>query len=132
MPANHFQALKENRRKLHKKAILLVALASGLATEVYSETHYHKTIQHDSILSGCAWLKELEHGNENRIRNNLGMRKHVFKRLVAMLQEKGGIGYTRHMAPSEQVAIFLYFAVTNVSNCKVCERFQRSGDTISK
>ncbi|KIJ24212.1 hypothetical protein M422DRAFT_194960 [Sphaerobolus stellatus SS14] len=36
------------------------------------------------------------------------------------------------MTPSEQVTIFLYFAVTNASNCKVCERFQRSGDTISK
>ena len=64
--------------------------------------------------------------------NNLGMKKHVFKRFVAMLESKGGIGYTRFMTPEEQIAIFLYFSVTNCSNRKVAERFQRSGDTISR
>ena len=32
----------------------------------------------------------------------------------------------------EQVAIFLYVLVTNLSNRKVGERFQRSGDTVSR
>jgi hypothetical protein len=88
--------------------------------------------QHNSILTGLAWINEMENGNEHRMHNNLGMRKHVFQRFLATLESKGGIGYTRFMTPKEQVAIFLYFAVTNCSNRKVAERFQRSGDTISR
>jgi hypothetical protein len=76
------------------------------------------------ILTSQAWLHELENGNEYRMWNNLGMKKHVFKRLVLVLEKKGGIGYTQFMTPEEQTAIFLYFAVTNCSNQKVAERFQ--------
>ncbi|KIJ33470.1 hypothetical protein M422DRAFT_264575 [Sphaerobolus stellatus SS14] len=101
-------------------------------TQIYIENHYEKTIQHDSALTGRAWLEELLNSNENRIKNNLGMWKHVFRHLVDVLEKKGGIGNTRHLRSADQVAIFLYFAVTNLSNRKVAERFQKSGDTISK
>jgi len=37
-----------------------------------------------------------------------------------------------HVDLEEQVEIFLYIIVTNLSNRKVAERFQRSGVTISK
>ena len=42
------------------------------------------------------------------------------------------VGHTRYMRPEEQVAIFIYTAVTNASNRKAAERFQCSGDTIPK
>ncbi|KIJ23561.1 hypothetical protein M422DRAFT_146426, partial [Sphaerobolus stellatus SS14] len=60
---------------------------------------------HDSILTGTGWLKELLHGNINRMRNHFGMRKHVFRKLVSVLEEKGGLCHTRHITTSEQVAI---------------------------
>jgi hypothetical protein len=60
------------------------------------------------------------------------MRKFVFRRLVKFLSEKVGLGDSRYVTLEEQVAIFLYTVVTNLSNWKVAERFQRSGDTISK
>ena len=96
------------------------------------DQYYEKNKQHTSKLTGQDWVKELKEGHGKRMENNFGMARHVFKKFVSMLVEKGGIGHTRYMTPSEQVGIFLYFAVTNSSNRKVAERFQRSGDTISK
>jgi hypothetical protein len=132
------QLLNKKRSKIRRKGVILMGIISlHIAALIQKKTAYKKAQikpqkQHDSILTGQAWLHELENGNPHRMWNNLGMKKHVFKRLVAMLESKGGIGYTRHMTPGEQTAIFLYFAVTNCSNRKVAERFQRSGDTISK
>ena len=96
------------------------------------DDYYEKKIQHNSKLSGKEWVKELREGHDKRMENNLGMARHVFKKFVTMLIDKGGLGHTRYMTPVEQVAIFLYFIVTNSSNRKVAEWFQRSGDTISK
>jgi len=123
MPASQFPGIKERRRKLRKAAII-AGLLAGLYTVQIVEGASEVSIQHDSILTGRAWLKELLHGNKNRIKNNMGMRKHVFCRLVQVLEEKGGLESSRKLTPSDQLAIFLYFAVTNVSNRKVAERFQ--------
>ncbi|KIJ42929.1 hypothetical protein M422DRAFT_88200, partial [Sphaerobolus stellatus SS14] len=40
---------------------------------LYFKNHYEKTVQHDSILTGNGWLKELLKGNTNRICNHFGM-----------------------------------------------------------
>jgi DDE superfamily endonuclease len=60
------------------------------------------------------------------------MNKHVFRCLVETLHRRGGIDDSRHVSLEEQIGIFLYTCVTGASNRKVQERFQRSGDTISK
>src|SRR5882672_1244621 len=60
------------------------------------------------------------------------MEKHVFRQLVRKLFTLTNASHTCHVDLEEQVAIFLYIIVTNLSNRKVGERFQRSGNTISK
>ena len=60
------------------------------------------------------------------------LRKSVFRILVKFLSKKVGPGDSRYVSLEEQVAIFLYTVVTNLSNGKVAKRFRRSGDTISK
>jgi hypothetical protein len=62
----------------------------------------------------------------------MGMHKFVFRRLVRELQRKAGLCDTKHVSSEEQVAIFLRIAVTGLGNREQQERFQRSGDTISK
>ena len=131
MPTTNIMEKLQKRRQLRRWAILLGALA-GLNGVQDLIGALSKQKQHTSILSGRSWVKELLHGNENRMKNNLGMRKHVFKKLVNMLGVKAGIGHTRYMGPEEQIAIFLYTAVINASNRKAAERFQHNGDTISK
>lgn len=87
---------------------------------------------HTSVLTGAAWVGELLSGHPDRIRNNLGVRKHVFRKLCSVLQEKGVLSDSRWVSIEEQLAIFLRAGVTNDSNRRLMETFQRSGDTISR
>jgi hypothetical protein len=77
-------------------------------------------------------VDELLNGHEGRFYNELGMRKHVFRRLLNVLERLADFGDTKHVTAEEQLSIFLHFARRALSNRGLQERFQRSGDTISK
>jgi hypothetical protein len=87
---------------------------------------------HTSILTGEAWVRELLAGHPVRFQRSMGMAKHVFRRLVLELQVFAGLHPTKYVSMNEQVAIFLFICVKGESNRQAQERFQRSGDTISK
>lgn len=112
-------------------AIAVLAASSALAAAEYSSQFYLKEALHDSPLTGFQWVLELLGGNIHRMEEQLGVRKHVFERLVDALWE-AGLRHTPHVTIQEQVAIFLYAATTALPNRKIAERFQRSGDTISR
>ncbi|EJD45179.1 transposase [Auricularia subglabra TFB-10046 SS5] len=88
--------------------------------------------QHTSVLTGEMWVRELLAGHPARIYDNMAMRQHVFRRLSEWLAVRCDLTDTRWVTKEEQLAIFLYACVTNLSNRKLAERFQRSGDTISR
>jgi hypothetical protein len=71
-------------------------------------------------------------GHPERCRRQLGVNRHVFCRLVWELEQQTWLCPTRFISSEEQVAIFLRIARTGQSNFEMQERFQRSGDTISK
>jgi hypothetical protein len=71
-------------------------------------------------------------GHPDRLMDNTGVWKHVFKRLKKELVQKGGLMARRHVGITEQIGTFLYQLVTNLSVWKMAERFQRSNETISK
>ena len=102
-----------------------------LALVLYTSTYYWKQPYHTSKLSGHAWVLELMHGHPDRIRNELGMRLHVFLAFVADLRLYG-LRDTRYIAVEEQAAIFLYMCVTGLKIRHVGERFQHANATISK
>jgi len=121
----------EQRRKhwLQAACILLPAAAAAayaIGTPLYDPIPYHT-----SILSGPGWVAELLGGHLERIRNELGMHKHVFLALVNDLKNMG-LKDSKHAALEEQLSIFLYTCVTGLSIRHVGERFQRSNETISK
>lgn len=111
--------------------MLISAASAGLAVHSLSG-HYCKTPQHTSKLTGSEWVQELAYGHPSRCRNNLGLNKHVFQRLLSELMARAGLEDSKHIKASEQLAIFLYLATTGLSNRKTQERLQRSADTISK
>ena len=86
---------------------------------------------HTSALTGEAWVVELLTGHPDRIRCELGVRHHVFAKLISDLRE---LGYTnsRYVSLEEQLAIFLYACVTGLTIRHIGERFQRSNETISR
>jgi hypothetical protein len=112
-------------------AALLLLLAARESLLLYA-SRFNKVPQHTSILSGQDWLDELIAGHDGRFYNEIGMHKHVFWRLLAVLRKDAGLLDTRNLSSEEQLAIFLHFVRRGLSNRALQERFQRSPDTISK
>lgn len=119
------------RTKIRHLAIY-TALLGATAAVIHTTSLYCKTPMHTSILSGQAWVNELLDGHDVRFSNQFAMEKFVFRRLIATLRNKAGWGGSKHVSAEEKLAIFLYACTTGLSNRKLQERFQRSGDTISK
>jgi len=110
----------------------ITAILGGYAAAIACASRFEKVPQHTSILSGQQWVDELREGHAGRFKNELGMSKHVFEKLLELLKKDGGLKDTRYVSAEEQLAIFLHFAHRALPNRGLQERFQRSGDTISK
>ena len=109
----------------------LFLAASRDATLLYS-SRFDRMPVHTSRLMGQDWIDELWDGHDRRFYNEIGLHKHVFAKLVSVLERDAGIIHTRHVSIEEQVAIFLHYAHQGLSNRALQERFQRSMDTITK
>ena len=68
-------------------------------------------------------MEELLSGHPDRIKDNLDVEKVVFRRLVSELSLHGGLQAQHHIDGIEQLGIFLYLTVTNLSIKKVAEQF---------
>ena len=86
---------------------------------------------HTSILSGEAWVQELLHSHLRRIRTELGVEEPVFRELVITLHNMGH-NNSKNVTLEEQLSIFLYTCVTGLTSTHIGERFQRSGETITR
>jgi hypothetical protein len=117
--------------KKRRAAAVAAVLASAAFIERKFSSDFNKLAKNDSKLTGQAWLEELLSGHPKRFYASMGMNKHVFR---ALLQEliKVGLHDTRYVSSEEQLAIFLFLAVTGVAQRHLEECFQRSPDTISK
>jgi len=60
------------------------------------------------------------------------MKLEVFQFLCSELQNKGGLVPSKHVGIEEQVAMFLYAIAQSHTNREVQERFQHSGETVSR
>jgi transposase len=110
---------------------LLVVTAAGASVLAYA-SRFEKRAQHTSKLSGEQWIQEMLQGHEGRIHNELGMHKAVFIQLLTVLKRDAGVHATRYVSAEEQLATFLHYVHRGLPNRALQERFQRSGDTISK
>lgn len=102
-------------------------------------TNYHKAyvlkvLCRTSILSGRAWITELYNGHSGRFRYELCMPKHVFMRLCTTLVNDFQLRVPERphgLHVEESVAIFIH-VLKNLPNRELQERFQHSGETISR
>lgn len=86
-----------------------------------------------SQLSGQEYMAEvLNCGNTRRCQEVFRMKPNVFRFLCSELQNKGGLSASRHVAIDEKVGMFLWTVARAASNRDVQERFQHSGDTVSR
>ena len=86
-----------------------------------------------SALSGRDYINELlTCGNDARVQEVLRMKRRVFHFLCAELTKHGGLLSSRYISVEEQVAMFLSPVSQRASNRNVQERFQHSGETVSR
>jgi len=124
-------ALQRQKVNLRKQKISAIATVLGAAAVIMSGNR-DKQPMHTSILTGQRWLEELLNGHSTQFYNQLGMKKHVFCKLLLELQVKSGLRDTKNVKAEEQLAIFVYLCRTGSSSRLLMERFQRSSDTISR
>ena len=123
-------SVSENRQKtLLRGTIFAITAIATLVTLSTASTP--KTPVRTSILTGQLWLTEL-YASPVRMYEQLGMAKHVFCKLCSELRMLHGLSDGKFVSAEEKLAIFLYFARTGASSRMLQERFQRSGETISK
>lgn len=108
--------------------IMMIMMLNASQVAAYHAQWYNKRQRHISLFSGERWVAELLEGHPRRMRSQLGIHAHVFLRLVIELDLRDSKFVGRH----EQLAIFLFICHQGQSGNHACERFQRSGDTISK
>ena len=125
-------SLDDDTRRRVALLVGITVVIVGYAAVLAAASRFEKVAQHTSILRGQQWVDELREGHPGRFKNKMGMSKHVFDRLLEVLQEDGELNDTRYVSAQEQLAIFLHFAHQALSNRGLQERFQCSPDTISK
>ena len=87
-----------------KIAAFLSAVVGGAAVMQYISPHLIKTPMYDSKLSGEDWVQELLNGHPGRFYDNLGMSKHVFRKLVQELQIYAGLDDSKHITRCDTVS----------------------------
>jgi len=122
----------QQRRCIRLYAAAFRIFCTTTAVALYHKQHLNKQPFHTSVLTGKLWIEELLNGHPDRIKDQLGCRKHVFRRLVTALRKHASLCDSKHVTLEEKIVIFLYTATTGLSVRFVGERFQRSNDTISK
>ncbi|KAI3969963.1 hypothetical protein MKW92_052870, partial [Papaver armeniacum] len=85
-----------------------------------------------SILTGHQHMQEILHGHPRRCYEQYRMEKFVFLRLTHILRERELLRDSRWVTIEEQLAIFLLTIGHNEDNKMLQERFQHSGETISR
>lgn len=138
-------------KKRRRAALCIIGVVSGVATMLsHIAPSLDKKPIHTSALTGELWVKELlagkwhsflikcsislniTQGHPERCRRQLGMNRHVFKRLLRELERNCGLCSTKYVSAAEQLAIFLRMARSGEHNRDMQEHFQRGGATISR
>jgi DDE superfamily endonuclease len=87
----------------------------------------------NSSLSGEAYTNELMScGNPRRIQEVLRMKLEVFQFLCEELKTTGSLSHSKYVGIEAQVAMFIHAIAHSRSNREVQERFQHSGETVSR
>jgi len=87
-----------------------------------------------SALTGKAYVQELisPTTHPNRIQDALRMPRITFLKLCTWLQQNNLLRNSKYLELEEQVAMFLWIVGIGACNRDIQERFQHSGDTVSR
>lgn len=106
----------------------LVAAAVGY----YSYNNINKQPRHSLSSNRPNYMTELMEGPEHACREMLRMDRHVFHKLCGIFRQRGMLRDTAGVSIEEQLGIFLNIIGHNERNRVIQDRFQHSGETISR
>ncbi|PHT89049.1 hypothetical protein T459_04162 [Capsicum annuum] len=86
----------------------------------------------NSLHTGFYFIKEVLEGHDRRCYEMFRMEKHIFFELRKTLKEQYGLKATRNMTIEDMIAMFLMVVGHGVGNRMIQERFQHSGETVSR
>jgi hypothetical protein len=117
--------LRENDRNK-----LLLCTAGAL--HMYYVTYVHKEPCMVSYNTGMRWLNEVVQGHHQRCVNMFRMNATTLQTLCYDLETQYGLKPSRRTSVIEKVTMFLYTIALGATNRQVQERFQHSGETVSR
>ena len=125
----------EKQKKIKKLQFIDFLLDMINDTDIVAE-YYYKHMYKDPCMTsqqkGEDWMNDVLNGNSIRCVNAFRMHPHIFMKLCTELQSKYGLQSSDKMSALEKLGVFVYKLALGVSNRDVGERFQRSGETISR
>ena len=92
----------------------------------------HKEPCMNSTQTRHKWLIEILGGNVSRCFNMFRMNSDAFLRLCTDLEDNYGLKSSRRTCGAEMLGMFLYILGQSVGNRSTMERFQHSGETVSR
>ncbi|XP_062099963.1 uncharacterized protein LOC133805828 [Humulus lupulus] len=98
----------------------------------YYTTYIEKTPCMNSSQTGHMWLMEILKGNESRCYSMFRMEKDVFIKLCDELEANYGFKGSERMCALEILGMFLFTLGHGAGNRLTQERFQHSGETVSR
>ncbi|XP_062089449.1 uncharacterized protein LOC133795983 [Humulus lupulus] len=98
----------------------------------YYTTYIEKTPCMNSSQTGHMWLMEILKGNESRCYSMFRMEKDVFIKLCDELEANYGFKGSKRMCALEILGMFLFTLGHGAGNRLTQERFQHSGETVSR
>lgn len=107
----------------------LIAATAGYC---YYNNIMSKSCRSLSPRQGCGIMTEVLNGQDEVFREMFRMDKHVFHKLCDILRHRGMLRDTAGVMIEEQLGIFLNIIGHNERNRVIQERFQHSGETISR
>ncbi|KAK9283380.1 hypothetical protein L1049_011622 [Liquidambar formosana] len=119
------EQMESTNRDINALALL------GIQATAYSNTFIVKEPCRNSPHTGWKFMMEILGGHEKRCHEMFRMEKHVFRELCDTL--KGyGLKSTRGIPVEEAVGMFLMTLGHGIGNRMIQERFQHSGETVSR
>jgi hypothetical protein len=114
--------------------IPLIAIEGAQIEQEQQQQQQGSGVPRSTGQKGGEYLRELLNcGSDKRIYEVLRMRKGTFEALCMWLRKNGGgLKDTRFLRIEEQVGMFIWRLNYSASNRTVAERFQHSGETVSR
>ncbi|KAJ8752292.1 hypothetical protein K2173_003928 [Erythroxylum novogranatense] len=121
----------EYNEDIEEDILQLVKIGVEMAVDHHIK-YYMKKLCRTSPHTGWMFVMELLNGHKDRCHQQLRMEKDVFIKLCKLLNESYGLKKGTEVTIEEAVAMFLITLGHGLCNRMVQERFQHSGETISR